>query len=686
MTGPGGDQDHDRVQPARFEPPGQASASASGLPVRPLALVVGAGLLIFAVAAWYLLTALSVQLRFEPAAESVSVSGGWSLPVGERRLMRPGNYQVQASRAGYEPFSQTITVKPGEDAVFDFKLQKLPGRLGVSSTPAGARVSVNEQPVGETPLRDHKLPPGEYDLTLRAERYEVWREKITIEGLDKALQVDAELVPAWAAIGFSSQPAGATVLIDGKPRGQTPLTTDVGAGDHEITYRLAGYQTRTQPLTVKADQPRELDTVTLQPALGRLKLTSRPAGASVTVDGQFQGSTPLTVSLKPGQDSLIKLTKAGYSAASRRFTLNADEQDSASFELEPVLGEIRVTATPADARLFVDGTDRGAASQTLRLTAVPHKLSIRKPGYVSHEVSVTPRPDTAQSLNIRLKSQAQAKAEAVPARVTAATGQSLVLIQPGRFTMGSPRREQGRQNNEVQQPVRLTRPFYLAVHEVTNAAFRQFKSGHSSGIVERTTLDNDNYPVVRVSWAEATAFCNWLSERDGLPAAYAGGQLVTPVNTGYRLPTEAEWAYAARFAGGRDLKYAWGQTMPPTGRAGNYADRASAALLSEHLDSYDDGFRAAAPVGRFAANALGIHDLGGNVSEWVNDSSGGVSLVPRAELTDPLGSDAGGEHRVRGASWRHGRITELRLAWRDSAGSGRDDLGFRIARYAEAEE
>jgi formylglycine-generating enzyme required for sulfatase activity len=282
---------------------------------------------------------------------------------------------------------------------------------------------------------------------------------------------------------------------------------------------------------------------------------------------------------------------------------------------------------------------------------------------------------------------AQAKLASMPSVIQTAAGQRLRLIRPGRFTMGAPRREQGRRANEVQRDVKLIRLFYIGVHEVTNDQFRRFRPGHTSGIVASTTLDNDDYPVARVSWEDAAAYCNWLSERDGLPKAYRrGGQgleLVTPVTTGYRLPTEAEWAWAAHMAGGRRLKYPWGDAMPPTSAAGNYADISAAELLNEHLQSYDDSYAAAAPVGRFQANAFGLHDLGGNVAEWVHDPYSASLGLSAGTAVDPLGPASGSAHTVRGSSWRHGRITELRLSYRTSGIAARDDLGFRIARYAE---
>ncbi|HEV7445330.1 MAG TPA: SUMF1/EgtB/PvdO family nonheme iron enzyme, partial [Steroidobacteraceae bacterium] len=98
--------------------------------------------------------------------------------------------------------------------------------------------------------------------------------------------------------------------------------------------------------------------------------------------------------------------------------------------------------------------------------------------------------------------------------------------------------------------------------------------------------------------------------------------------------------------------------------------------------NYDDGFLASAPVGSFAASSLGLYDLGGNVSEWTTDFYV-TSYSAESVAVDPLNLAAGEQHAVRGASWRSANPAELRGAARTAGAAPRDDLGFRIARYAE---
>ena len=207
-------------------------------------------------------------------------------------------------------------------------------------------------------------------------------------------------------------------------------------------------------------------------------------------------------------------------------------------------------------------------------------------------------------------------------------GQTLLLFKPGEsaladFTMGASRREPGRRANEVLHPVSLRRMFYLQTTEVTNAQFRQFQPSHNSGQIDGKSLNQDAQPAVQVSWQQAAAFCNWLSAKEGLPAFYRQSNgIITgynPAAIGYRLPSEAEWAWAARASGATLLKFPWGDTFPPTLAVENYADNTSAYVTGRILDNYKDGHVVSAPVSSFKPNQHGLYDMGGNVSEWAHD-------------------------------------------------------------------
>ena len=226
----------------------------------------------------------------------------------------------------------------------------------------------------------------------------------------------------------------------------------------------------------------------------------------------------------------------------------------------------------------------------------------------------------------------------------------------------------------------------MSFNEVTNSDYRRFNTDHSSGTVSGVSLNNEAQPVVQVSWAQAAAYCNWLSEQEGLSLFYEieGEDIIgfNPESTGYRMPSEAEWAWVARTNGsGNTLKYHWGDQLPPPENAGNFADITAQNYLGEIMFNYNDNYFASAPVASFDSNHYAMYDMAGNVSEWVHDYYGAVGAIG-VEI-DPLGPKLGQFHTIRGSSWAHGAVTEMRLSFRDFGEEPRDDVGFRVARYLE---
>jgi len=666
-------------------------------------IAIGAALVVLAAVALFVLTAVPVQVEIDPSPDRVAFEGGWpGVRMGSSYLLRPGAYALVAQREGYVPLRVQVDITPERDQRFAYTLAPLPGRLEIV-LPVPGRVSIDGREAGEAP-GVFELPAGTHALTIETERYLEFATDVQIEGLGHLQKLEPQLTPGWAVVSVTTEPSDAEVRIGGEVRGRTPLELELMAGSHRLELRRSGFKPWTSDVQVTANEPLSLGPVQLGLPDGRLIVRSSPAGADVTVGGAYRGRTPLDIEVRPGVVQSIAVLRDGYETARRDVTLAPGGREVTEFDLTPILGEVMVRAKPADARLFVDGVERGVANQTLRLPATAHVVEIRKAGYAPHKVTVTPRPSLPQSVEVTLlegvapRPEAAAAAEPggetpVPEAIVALapvvrtkSGQELKLVPAGEYTMGSPRREAGRRANESQRPVRLERRFYVSLREITNAEFREFRPGHRSGFIAQQTLDLDRQPVVSVTWQDAAAYCNWLSEREGLPPAYVkqGGHLepAEPVTTGYRLPTEAEWEWIARRTAGGLRKYPWGNALPVPPGAGNFADRKAQPLVAQVLPDFDDGYAATAPVGSFAPNELGFFDLGGNVAEWTHDLYT-VQPPATAVAVDPAATGAGSLRVIRGSSWQHSAVTELRLAYRDYGDGKRNDLGFRIARYAQ---
>ncbi|MFT5483562.1 MAG: sulfatase activating formylglycine-generating enzyme [Halieaceae bacterium] len=485
---------------------------------------------------------------------------------------------------------------------------------------------------------------------------------------------------------MNSEPQSANIIIDGEIRGTTPAVIELLQGKHELGIELIHHQSWQQSLTITAGEPQDLGTLPLLAADGWVQLLSSPSGANVTIDGEFRGQTPTRIALRPKRSHRVAVYKPGYKTRNTSIRVEADEEKSLNLRLAAQLGRLRVAMSPADAELIINGKSYGSSSQTIEIPAFEQVLEVRRSGYRSYRQRITPRPGFEQALSIALITESDARIADLPAIQQSSIGSKLKLFTPNGLTMGASRREPGRRSNEVLRPVELTRMFYLGLYEVTNADFRNFQKDFTAGQVEGDSLDGDRQPVVFISWEQAAAFCNWLSIKDKFPPYYRiENEVVVGVNaasTGYRMPTEAEWAWAARTGGAKLLKYPWGDNLPPGDDAGNYADASSSYITGRTISNYDDGFITTAPVGSFGANLRGLYDMGGNVAEWMNDYYGVIASSGVIER-DPTGPSTGDSRVIRGASWAHGTVTELRLSYRDYGSEGRDDVGFRLARYAE---
>ena len=688
-SGPAGPGKNPVIEPAKFEPVA-AGAQRRLSRLRVGTVVTSLALLVSALAAWFVLTGKAVYVATDPAGAKVEIHGGFKLQLADHFLIRPGDYRLQITAPGYHPLQQTLTVSTDQNQQLSFRLRRLPGRLAVTTSPeVAAKIRIDGEDKGVTPKTVRDLEPGTHNIGLTADRYQDYEQTVEIEGLDHEQSLQARLTPAWADVTLSSSPAAADVLVDDEKIGQTPLTAPILQGPHVIVVKLAGYKGWKKALTVTANQPLTLPEITLQPADAVVQISSSPAGAGVTVDGDYKGQTPLEVALMPDKTAVVKLFKQGYKETSRNIKVRSGDNRSLHIDLEGEIAAVEILADPPDAELYVDGAPAGRAAQVLKLTTREHRIEIRKRGYVDYQTSLTPRPGLAQQLKVTLKTQRQARLESFKPVMQTAAGQTIKLMRPApvSFTMGASRREAGRRANEVLHNVKLTRPFYLSVNEVTNAEYRQFDAKHSSGQVQGENLDGDKQPVVNVSWQEAARYCNWLSRRESLKPFYRekDGNItgIDPAAGGYRLPTEAEWAWAARVQGKTLLKFPWGENMPPPAASGNYADESASHILGRIIPRYKDGYTVTAPVGSFPANDKGLFDLGGNAAEWTSDFYDIILSEKDDVATDPLGPEYGDNHVIRGSSWAHGSVTELRLSYRDYGSKGRDDVGFRIARYLE---
>jgi formylglycine-generating enzyme required for sulfatase activity len=650
-------------------------------------------------AAIYLLTVTSVNIKVEPAAAEVKLRGfPPAVSIRGSRLALPGNYRLEISAAGYVPLSTELDIDMGPPLVFTYTLAELPGLILLNTTPQSElTLYVDEIETAANMQGQYELERGPHSLRLENRRYLPVSTELEVEGFGAEQVIDIELQPAWAVVSVATTPGNADVLVDGVIVAQTPSDIEILQGRREIGFELTGFKPISFIRTVAAGEDFNIQDIQLEPVNGTITIGSQPTGANVLVGSKFLGTTPLTLELASETGHQLQLSKNGYVTADQVFKLAPDEKRALNISLEAEYGVVYLSVKPAGASLTINGKQSDRDSGRLRLQTISNTLKLSKPGYVSQTINVTPRPGVSQNINLSLVTEAQQQVQiqeaATPSLLSIPGGQTLELIKPdSNFNMGASRSGAGRRANESQRLVKLKRAFYLGHKEVTNAQFQRFKPKHDSGRLDSAALNGKDQPVVNVSWDDAARYSNWLSKQQGLEAAYReeNGQMlaVSPMTTGYRLPSEAEWAWVARrFNSETSQRYPWQGSFPPATQSGNYADAQIADTLTDVVPNYNDKFRGSAPVGSFpawpASTHGGFYDLGGNVSEWIHDYYAVYPGEAKHLVTDPMGPETGNHHVVRGASWRDGNITELRLSYRDYSNKPHYDLGFRIARYAE---
>jgi formylglycine-generating enzyme required for sulfatase activity len=320
------------------------------------------------------------------------------------------------------------------------------------------------------------------------------------------------------------------------------------------------------------------------------------------------------------------------------------------------------------------------------------------------------------TLQARAFQTAWAAHSGVPMSARNSLGMKLLLMPPGKFRMGTTDEQLAVLRAQVlavdptvsdekfaefrrEQPpheVTLTKPFYLAEHEVTLGQFRTFiaATGHRpdsetsgakgwKGVKESLVFETafnwrnpgydvtDQHPVGSVTWNDAVLFCNWLSRQEGLPVCYENHITLGWIRSGiggYRLPTEAEWEFACR-AGTTSL-WPWGDS--------GYTVKGSSEEIKKFATIYrDERTGQMAPVGTMPPNAFGLHDMIGNVGEWCQDWYAVDYSHEAAAATDPQGPNTASNRTYRGLA---SSGYYMRPAFRGGVSMPEHRIGFRIAR------
>ncbi|MCR5036533.1 MAG: SUMF1/EgtB/PvdO family nonheme iron enzyme [Bacteroidales bacterium] len=453
---------------------------------------------------------------------------------------------------------------------------------------------------------------------------------------------------------------------------KTPYVNDMmNVGTYEIIVSKDKYKTETRTVQLKKDAK---EVVEIEMVYDMANITIYADNdTEVYIDGYMRRKGTWVGELSSGTHE-IECRKLYHNPAKKTITVVAGIKKVYSLDLTPIYGNLEINTEPSGATVFIDNKNYGQTPLVLdNIIIGTHELVIEKSGYSTLEKTIVLEQSSKLSVKEKLPI-------GISNRTFTVDGVSfeMVAVEGGTFLMGAQKTnfkganydEESQDNESPVHQVTLS-DYYIGKFEVTQDIWTIVMGSNPKN------LKGDKYPVNEVTWLEAVGFCNKLSERCGRTPCYKFNGIKITIDTtsnGFRLPTEAEWEFAAR--GGnksKGYKYSGSNNINDVtqyltkdlkinisrqqynrdidyGEAGNWLsyryDNALAGAVNTRIDwikTYNSFI-----VGAKEPNELGIYDMSGNVWEWCYDYY--YNYISDATI-NPLGSFNGAEHVLRGGSW-----------------------------------
>jgi len=454
---------------------------------------------------------------------------------------------------------------------------------------------------------------------------------------------------------ISVQPKDAKVTIDGVLQASSSdgeYSAMLAYGSHTYKVEAGGYISKSGSFTIGKGDMTPI-SVSLVSALATLNVSCPTPAVSLYVDKKSVGSLPWNGNLKEGMH-LLEVRKDGYRSQQKTIQLAQQQKLDVAFDaLSAIQGNLSVNFKPFGSDVYVDGVKVGQSPRVFNGVLVGnHNVEIRKSGYSTSRQTVMISEGQTASISGSLTSSASSSNANVLSSGSSSLSDNtltipvkngisieMVKVEVGSFNMGATPEMQA--PYEVEKPVHrvtLTNNYYIGKYEVTQALWQAVMGSNPS------YFKGDDLPVEQVSWNDCQDFISKLNAMTGKR---------------FRLPSEAEWEYAAR--GGkksRGYQYSGSNTLGDVAwYEGNSGSKTHA-------------------VGTKQPNELGIYDMTGNVYEWCQDWYGSYSSSPQ---TNPIGAVSGSRRVRRGGGWCSS-ASYCRSSYRyNCAPDGRYvDIGFRL--------
>ena len=417
-------------------------------------------------------------------------------------------------------------------------------------------------------------------------------------------------------------PKDAKVSIDGVLQSSSSdgeYSAMLPYGSHTYNVEAGGYISKSGSFTISNSDMTPIN-VSLVSAMASVSVTCPTPAVSLYVDKKSVGTIPWTGSLKEGMH-LIEAKKEGYRSQQRTINLSQQQKLDVAFnELVAIQGNLSVNYKPFGADVYIDGNKVGQSPRVFNGIMVGnHKVEIKKDGYGTDSKTVNIlEGQTATIVGVlttntssSVASGASSSGNTITIPVKNGISIDMVRVEAGTFTMGAtPEMEDPWDDEKPAHQVTLTNDYYMGKYEVTQALWQAVMGNNPS------YFKGDNLPIEQVSWNDCQEFISKLNSITGKT---------------FRLPTEAEWEYAAR--GGKKS------------RGYQYSGSSNISDVAWYTDNSGSKTHA---VGSKQANELGIYDMTGNVWEWCQDWH---EEYTGSSQINPTGANSGLNRVYRGGGW-----------------------------------
>ena len=526
------------------------------------------------------------------------------------------------------------------------------GTVQVETIPAGAAVFINGRKVGNSPLTFEGVRPGAVVVKVEHRFHPTAVHQLSL-ARGATERIDVQLESAYGDLEIVSNPQGADIWLNGDLlESKTPIRLDdIPTGRHEMTAFIYGRERKTEFIDVTPGASVSYAFELGRVPMGSLTVDTVPNDASVAftdLDQEYVGEM-----LLPIGSYEVTITRGGF--GQQIHMLRVDQKANVhTVVLDRLFGELTVNVRPANAKVWVAyraGEDEVSRRYDGSLPIPTGALSIRATamGYRNYARSLRMTPD---GLNHTIAMQTF---DIAPGRVfrdpleSGGEGPPLVIVAQGTFVMGS---QDGAADERPAHAVSITQPFAMSIYEITQGDMRAYQN---------FGVGADRMPVTDIGMGDVTAYLRWLSAQTGAT---------------YRLPSEAEWEYAAR--AGTTTAFYFGDDASGLCEWENVADQSMKKRfrLYEVADC-DDGAVRITEVGGFKPNPFGLYDMLGNVQEWVADCwHGNYSGAP--DTAQAWGTHCT-SHVVRGGGWDRAP-NETRVSFRSLSSAPNSSRGFRVVR------